>query len=88
MQSTGTRLISELKRQVLETMRGIKECQPDQMGVTYRTIQDLAGLALNLPKQDGWLTWSILASLNQDNFVNVEKRGRYLYWRLSNCSSS
>jgi hypothetical protein len=84
MQATGIRLIKELKNQVLDTMQGIDECKANGSGCTYREIQDLAGLSLDLPAQDGWLTWSILSSLNQDGKVEIIHRGksRRLYWRL------
>lgn len=83
MQTKGRRLISELKAHVLENMKGIEQCQLGRQGVVYREIQDLAGLNLDLPAQDGWLTWSILASLREDGLVDAEKRGRRLYWRLA-----
>jgi len=83
MRSQGKKLISELKSHVLEVVKGIPECQPGGKGVTYRDIQDLAGLDLNLPVQDGWLTWSILAALHEDGIIESEKRGRRIFWRLS-----
>ncbi len=84
MQNAGGRLISELKAHVLAAMQGIPECEPRGRGVAYRAIQDLAGLGLNLSAQDGWLTWSILASLKQEGKVDAVNRGtRRLYWRLT-----
>ena len=84
MQSAGEKLIKDIKNHVLDTMLGISECKENSSGVTYRDIQDLAGLALNLPAQDGWLTWSILSSLSQEGKVEAIHRGksRRLYWRL------
>lgn len=83
MQSKGKKLISELKSHILEVMKGIPECQPGAKGVSYRVIQDLSGLDLNLPAQDGWLTWSILASLRDDGIIELEKKGKRIFWRLS-----
>ena len=84
MQNAGARLVSELKAHVLRAMQGIAECEPGGHGVTYRVVQDLAGLGLHLEAQDGWLTWSILASLKQDGKVEAVSRGtRRLYWRLT-----
>ena len=83
MQGTGQKLIQSLKAHVLQTMDGIDECNPNGKGVIYRVIQDLAGLELELPAHDGWLTWSILSSLVQDGKVNALRRGRRLYWQLA-----
>jgi hypothetical protein len=83
MESTGKRLIRELKFLILQTMRRIPECAPGGRGVRYRIIQDLAGLELDLPTHDGWLTWSLLAALVEDGKVEVSRDGRRLYWKLS-----
>jgi hypothetical protein len=64
-------------------MAGMDECKPGGKGSSYSGIQDLAGLNLDLPKQDGWLTWSILASLREDGKVESIYQGRRLYWRLN-----
>ena len=82
MQATGERLVQQLKNHILKTMAGIAECKLNGTGCSYRDIQDLAGLALELPAQDGWFTWSILSSLNQDGKVDIVRKGRRLYWRL------
>jgi hypothetical protein len=84
MESTGKRLIRELKSHVLQCMRGIQECEAGGEGVRYRVIQDLADLGLELPAHDGWLTWSILAALAKDGQVEVRRDGRRLYWMLAN----
>jgi hypothetical protein len=83
MESTGKKLIHELKILVLQTMRGIPECAPGGHGVRYRVKQDLADLSLELPAHDGWLTWSLLAALVEDGQVEVRRYGRRLYWILS-----
>ncbi len=83
MPKQGQQLISELKTLVLETVQGFEECHPGKSGVTYRQIQDVAELDLELPAHNGWLTWSILSALCEDGLIESEKRGRYLYWKLA-----
>lgn len=83
MEETGRRLILELKSHVLQAMQQIGDCNQDEEGASYRVIQDLAGLRLELPAHDGWLTWSLLASLVQDGQVDVIRDGRRLRWRLA-----
>ena len=82
MQSDGVKLIRELKKQVLSTMAGIKECSPNGHGCRGNEIEDLSGLKVELPAQNGWITWSILVSLAQENKVESIKRGRSNHWRL------
>ncbi len=82
MQTKGQRLIEELKIHILSTMKSIPECGPDGQGCSYREIQDLAGLNLDLSAQDGWLTWSVLAALAEDNRVEALRKKRRLYWRI------
>lgn len=83
MESTGKRLIRELKLLIVQTMSEIPECAPGGRGVRYRRIQDLAGLELELPDHDGFLTWSLLSALVEDGQVEVRRDGRRLYWTLS-----
>jgi len=83
MEDTGRRLMLELKRHVLRAMQQIGDCNQRGEGASYRVIQDLAGLRLDLPAHDGWLTWSLLASLVQDGQVDVVRDGRHLRWRLA-----
>ena len=83
MKDTGQRLILELKNHILRTMEQIGDCSPQGTGVSYRIIQDHAGLGLELPAHDGWLTWSVLASLVQDEQVDVIRDRRRLRWRLA-----
>ncbi|OIQ58493.1 hypothetical protein MOTE_18630 [Moorella thermoacetica] len=59
----GPKLIEILQHHVLRIMQQLAECQPGGPGATNKEIEEAAGLALNLPYQDGWLTWSILHSL-------------------------
>jgi hypothetical protein len=82
MQSKGKKLIDELKALILDTMKSIPDCSRDGDGCSYRDIQNSAGLNLDLPAQDGWLTWSVLASLAQDSKVEALRRRRHLYWRI------
>ena len=83
MKDTGQKLILELKNHILRTMEQIRDCSPEGTGVSYRIIQDHAGLRLELSAHDGWLTWSLLASLVQDGQVDVMRDGRRLHWRLA-----
>ena len=83
MESTGHKLIQDLKTHVLKVMAHLDECQPAGEGVSYRAVEELAGLGLELPAHNGWLTWSLLASLAQDGLTEAERRGRRLYWRLT-----
>jgi hypothetical protein len=82
MQNKGRRLIKDLKEHVISVIEGINECEPGNLGVSSREIEDLAGLALELPSQNGWLTWSVLSSLNQDGLVEAVRRKNRLFWRL------
>lgn len=82
MQGKGKRLIQELKTLVIDVMKTIPECGTTASGCPYSEIQDSAGLDLNLPAQDGWLTWSVLSALAIDHRVESLKKGRRLYWRL------
>ena len=82
MQSKGKRLLEDLKFHILDAMKSIGECQPNGSGCSYKDIQDLAGLNLDLPAQDGWLTWSVLASLAQEGKVESLRRGRRIFWRM------
>jgi hypothetical protein len=82
MQNDGKKLISKLKTHVLDTMKGIPECGPKGTGCSNTEIQDLAGLDLNLPAQDGWVTWSVLVSLAEENKVESLRQGNRRKWRL------
>ena len=82
MENKGKKMIKELKIHILDTMKSIPECGSDESGCSYKEIQDLAGLNLDLSAQDGWLTWSVLASLALDQKVEALRRGRRLYWRI------
>lgn len=82
MEESGHKLIDALKTHVLETMSGIPECAVGGNGTTGRSIEELAGLGLDLPSQNGWLTWSILMSLVDDGKVEVLRPGRGMKWRL------
>lgn len=83
MEEIGRRLVRELKAHVFRVMEQIDDCRPEGQGVSYRIIEELAGLGLKLPAQDGWVTWSLLASLVQSGEVDVIREGRRLRWRLA-----
>lgn len=74
----GKDLIEMLENHVLSTMRKIDECRPNGPGASNKEIEEAAGLSLNLPYQDGWLTWSILHSLIEKGYVEAipVKRGK------------
>ncbi len=82
MIDSGRKLITNLQQHVIRAMKTIEECQPNQAGVRYRAIEAAAGLGLDLEARNGWLTWSILASLAADGSVEAVRKGRRLYWRL------
>ncbi len=78
----GQELIDQCKKHVLEAMRAFPECRPQTgTGLGNRAIEDAAGFALELGGQDGWFTWSLLASLVQDGKIEVvpgtERRRRF-----------
>lgn len=72
----GPELIAKLQQHVLETMRGMPACQPGGPGAGNKDIEEAAGLGLELPYQDGWLTWSILHSLIAKGLVEAVITGR------------
>ncbi len=89
----GRKLIEMLQDHVLQVMQSLPECQPGGPGATNKEIEEAAGLSLDLPYQDGWLTWSILHSLLQKGLVEgvVIKQGRATrnkYRLLSRADSS
>ena len=59
----GEEIIRLCRELVLGMMRDMPECQTGGAGASNKAIEEVAGLALNLPEQDGWLTWSIINSL-------------------------
>lgn len=71
----GPKLVGMLEEHVLYVMRRLEECQPGGPGATNKEIEQAAGLALNLPYQDGWLTWSILHSLLRKGLVEAVPPG-------------
>ena len=83
MQEGGKRLIRELKAHILEVMGQIDECQPEAEGVSYRMIQELAGLRLQgFSSESRWLTQALLSSLLWDTRVEVVRKGHRVRWRL------
>jgi len=67
----ASQLVQRLQEHVLENMRGMPECQPGGPGARNKDIEETAGLGLELPYQDGWLTWSILYSLIAKGLVEA-----------------
>ena len=80
--SAGHRLIVACKDHLLETMRSLPECMAETgKGAGYRSIEEAADFDLALGGQNGWLTWSLLMSLAEDDKVEVvpgtERRRKY-----------
>ncbi|AEM74233.1 hypothetical protein [Caldicellulosiruptor acetigenus] len=91
----GPKLIEMLQNHILEVMQQIPQCQPGSSGTSNKEIEEAAGLALNLPYQDGWLTWSILHSLINKGLVEAvevkhgkTKRFKYRLTRGNNLVSN
>ena len=72
----GEKLIKECKEHVLATMRKLPQCASNGPGVRSKDLEKEAGLALHLPEQDGWLTWSVLMALAADGKVRVLRTGK------------
>ena len=76
MSTEGEKLIARCKQHILAAMQGLPERAPNWAGLRSKEIEREAGLALNLPEQDGWLTWSILMSLVSDGKAQVLRTGK------------
>ena len=76
MQERGGKLVAECKQHLLAVMSGIPECSPDGSGARNADIELAAGLGLDLPVQNRWLTWSLLSSLELEGRVEVLKVGQ------------
>lgn len=79
--ASGQALVSLCKTHLLETLAALPECAPDGPGLGQKALEEAAGFALNLPKQDGWFTWSLLHALIHEGKVEAfnasPKRLRY-----------
>ncbi|HXH48093.1 MAG TPA: hypothetical protein VNM47_01855 [Terriglobia bacterium] len=85
MTTHGEELIDRCKQHVIATMRTLAECVPDGPGLKNKDIETACGFALDLRRQDGWLTWSLLMSLVQDkkiDFTTRAKKRTVRYFRL------
>ena len=80
----GNELIEQLKHHVLATMRAQPECAPKWPGQRNKDIETAAGFALDLPRQDGWLTRSLLMALVREKKIQFSTRGKrgIQYFRL------
>lgn len=81
----GQELIEQCKEHLLATLRTLPECAPEGPGLRNKDIETAAGFALSLPRQDGWLTWSLLMALVRDNKIEFTTRGKkrgIRYFRL------
>lgn len=58
--------------------------RPEGPGLRNKDIETAAGFALSLPRQDGWLTWSLLMALVRDKKIQFTTRGKrgIRYFRL------
>lgn len=67
-----------LKQHLITAMRSLPECHPRGPGAGNKDIEEAAELGLGLPYQDGWLTWSLLHSLIDEEVVEsvAIKRGK------------
>ncbi|MGH9437384.1 MAG: hypothetical protein ACRD22_05670 [Terriglobia bacterium] len=83
--STGEKLLGDCKEHVIAIMRTLPPCQPGGDGLTNMQVEKAAGLGLNLPEQNGWLTWSLLMALAEEGKVKILRRGkrRVRYFRLA-----
>lgn len=87
--SVGSQLIEVLKQHVLATMRLVADCQPGGEGRGNVEIEQLCDLALYLPSQDHYVTYSLLCALIQEGVVEriddpaTPRRPRY---RLTDAS--
>jgi hypothetical protein len=61
--ATGRELIEACKEHLIHTMLSIPDCRPTARGAGSRAIETAAALNLDLPENNGWLTWSLLASM-------------------------
>ncbi len=83
---TGKELVGRCKKHLLATMRKLPECAASGPGLRNKEIEKAADFSLDLPQQDGWLTWSLLMSLLEEGEVGVTRRGKrgVRYFRLNN----
>ena len=72
-QREGERILKELRRHVVNTLKTIPE-SPD--GVRAATIEKEAGLSLGLERFDGYLAYSLVQKMAEDGeLVPVERKG-------------
>lgn len=67
-----------LKQHLIKTMKSLPECHPRGPGAGNKDLEEAAELGLELPYQDGWLTWSLLHSLLHEGIVEAvaTRRGK------------
>ena len=84
-EAEGRKLVEACKQHLLRVMARISACAAGGEGVSNSDLERAAGLALELPEQDHWFTWSLLKSLSMDHEVEVVARGpgQRRYYRLS-----
>lgn len=65
----GSEVVTLLKEHVLAAMRSEPQCAAGSRGLGNIEIEEIAGLALRLPSQDHYLTYSILHALIKDGQI-------------------
>lgn len=73
---TGQALIATCKEHLLDTLRALPDCAPDGDGLGNKEIEDAAGFALHLERDDSWFTWSLLVALANEGKVEVLQPGK------------
>lgn len=76
--ATGQELIEQCKQHILEVMRNTPQCSPTGDGLGNRELEERCEFKLELPKQDGWFTWSVLMRMALDEQLDIvyAKRGK------------
>jgi hypothetical protein len=74
--ASGQALIDLCKSHILDTMAALPDCARDGKGLGYRAIEEAAGFDLDLPKANGWMTWSLLVSLSIGGKVEALQPGK------------
>ena len=76
--ATGQELIEQCKQHILGVMRATPQCAPTGDGLGNSEIEKRCELMLELPKHDGWFTWSLLMRMAIDEEIDVvyAKRGK------------
>ena len=76
--ASGQELIEQCKQHILAVMRNTPQCSPTGDGLGSSEIAERCDLKLELPKHDGWFTWSFLMRMAIDEQLDIvyAKRGK------------